>query len=107
MGSNKDVVTMHEMVRQLAEAVAKDDEALEIVADKIKALEYQVEYVRKILETPAAILRPRLLKFGESWCALLGDHAENGICGFGNNPIAALADFNDKYRERCERGWKT
>jgi hypothetical protein len=40
-----------------------------------------------------SVLRPRLFKDGNSWCALLGENLQEGVCGFGPTPAKALTAF--------------
>jgi hypothetical protein len=40
-----------------------------------------------------AVLKPRLTKDGDMWCALYGENLQVGISGFGHNPAAALYAF--------------
>lgn len=108
MGSNKDVVAMREMVGQLADAVAKDDKIFETLLNRIDALTMQIELIKSVLGTPAAILRPQIYYKSGMWHAILiYEGSADVLRGKGNNPIAALAAFNDKYREQCKKGWKT
>jgi hypothetical protein len=41
-----------------------------------------------------SVLKPRLTKDGDMWCALYGDDLQVGIAGFGHNPAAALLAFD-------------
>lgn len=42
------------------------------------------------------ILNPiKLFPDGDQWCALLGENIQEGICGFGDTPIAALKTLLD------------
>lgn len=49
---------------------------------------------------PSAIYRPKVFRDGDSWCALYGDNIQDGVCGFGDTPAAAIIDFNN-----CWNGW--
>ena len=40
-----------------------------------------------------SVLKPRLTKDGDMWCALYGEDLQVGIAGFGYNPAAALLAF--------------
>lgn len=44
-------------------------------------------------------LKPKIYKDGGSWCVLMGDNLQEGICGFGDSPIKAIYDFNKKMKE--------
>lgn len=49
--------------------------------------------------TPSAIYRPKIYPDGNQWCALYGDDLQSGVCGFGDSPALAMADF--------DKSWKT
>ena len=46
------------------------------------------------LQRPAAIFRPALSIDGNQWCALYGDNLQDGVCGFGDTPAAAMSAFD-------------
>ena len=33
-------------------------------------------------------------KDGNQWCVLLGENIQDGICGFGDTPVAAIYEFD-------------
>lgn len=41
-----------------------------------------------------SVLKPRVFKDGDMWCALLGDDLQVGISGFGKTPAKALLAFD-------------
>lgn len=43
---------------------------------------------------PSAIYRPTLSRDGNQWCALYGPNLAEGVCGFGDSPALAMADFD-------------
>ncbi len=43
---------------------------------------------------PSAIYKPKVFPDGNRWCALYGDNIQEGVCGFGDTPAAAIIDFN-------------
>lgn len=47
--------------------------------------------------SPAAVRRPRLMKRGELWVALLGPNMHKGIVGLGPSVEAALRAFDAQY----------
>lgn len=47
--------------------------------------------------SPAAVRRPRLVKRGKLWVALLGPNLREGIVGLGPNVEAALRAFDEQY----------
>ena len=46
---------------------------------------FSVELVSKLGLVP--------YKDGDKWCVLWGENIQEGICGFGDTPIAAMFDF--------------
>ncbi len=48
--------------------------------------------------TPSALRRPRLMRRGCTWIALLGSTLEDGIAGMGNTVASALRAFDARYR---------
>ena len=46
------------------------------------------------LEAPHVLMRPKIFKDGNAWCALYGDNIQEGICGFGNTPANAANAFD-------------
>jgi len=49
---------------------------------------------------PAAVRRPRVVKQGSVWIALLGPDVQSGIAGVGATIEAALAAFDRQYLNR-------
>jgi hypothetical protein len=47
--------------------------------------------------SPAAVRRPRLMKRGAMWVALLGPTVRDGVVGLGPNVEAALRAFDAQY----------
>lgn len=47
--------------------------------------------------SPAAVRRPRLIKRGGLWVAVLGASVRDGIVGLGPNVEAALRAFDQQY----------
>jgi hypothetical protein len=43
---------------------------------------------------PFMLLRPAICKDGNQWCALYGQNIQDGICGFGDTPSKAAANFD-------------
>lgn len=56
------------------------------------------EYVSEATR-PSAIYRPAISKDGDKWCALYGDNLQDGVCGFGDTPELAMADFDKNWRK--------
>ncbi|WP_283177869.1 hypothetical protein [Gemmobacter sp. 24YEA27] len=40
-----------------------------------------------------SVLKPRLFKDGNAWCALHGENLQEGVAGFGDTPAKALLAF--------------
>ena len=43
---------------------------------------------------PFYLLRPKVFPDGDQWCALYGENIQDGVCGFGNTPAKAAAQFD-------------
>jgi hypothetical protein len=43
---------------------------------------------------PSAVYRPSIGRDGNKWCALYGSNLAEGVCGFGDSPAEAMADFD-------------
>jgi hypothetical protein len=50
--------------------------------------------------SPSAVRRPRVLKRGKMWVALLGANVHDGIVGLGPTVEAALRAFDTQYLAR-------
>jgi hypothetical protein len=47
---------------------------------------------------PHYLYKPKLSLDGNMWCALLGDNIQEGVCGFGETPEKAMAEFDKAWR---------
>lgn len=47
-----------------------------------------------LAEQPSYMLRPKLSRDGDKWCALYGDNLQDGVAGFGDSPKLAYAAFD-------------
>lgn len=46
---------------------------------------------------PHVLMRPAVYPDGNMWCALYGEDLQMGVCGFGETPDAAMADFDKNW----------
>ena len=46
------------------------------------------------MRRPSVLFRPSIAMDGPLWCALYGDNIQEGVCGFGATPDAAMRDFD-------------
>jgi hypothetical protein len=53
------------------------------------------EYLR-----PSVMFRPRVTLDGNKWCALYGENLQEGVCGFGDWPDAAMRDFDREWTRK-------
>ena len=63
--------------------------------------DYQKNWLDSAAEmaaSPAMHLKPRIYPDGNMWCALYGENLQEGVCGFGNTPEGAMADFDRNFR---------
>ena len=52
------------------------------------------------LARPSFVFKPKIYPDGNIWCALYGEDLQNGICGFGNTPDDACADFDKNFQNQ-------
>ena len=48
---------------------------------------------------PSVLYKPALYPDGDQWCALLGENLQEGVCGFGKTPQAAMYAFDKAFNE--------
>lgn len=46
---------------------------------------------------PSVLWRPTIVPDGTKWSALYGENLMEGVCGFGNTPEEAMADFDNNW----------
>jgi hypothetical protein len=46
---------------------------------------------------PHVRYKPKLIRDGDKWCALLGDNVQEGVAGFGTSPREAMYDFDKEW----------
>lgn len=62
-------------------------------------------YCEQHPRSPTAVRRPRLMRRGSSWIALLGSTLEDGVAGLGSSVKSTLRAFDTHYRNsRKPRG---
>lgn len=47
---------------------------------------------------PHVVMRPRVFKDGDAWCALYGEDLQVGVAGFGDSPKVACEAFDREWR---------
>ena len=53
------------------------------------------EFERAVfMARPSVMLGIKPKADGDAWCAMLGDNLMENVCGFGDSPDAAMADFD-------------
>ncbi len=67
-------------------------------AEAAKAEAEMERYCQRHPRSPSAVRRPRLMRRGPSWIALLGSTLEDGIAGLGSSVSATLRAFDVQYR---------
>jgi hypothetical protein len=60
---------------------------------RLEAAEAQRDAARA-LTRPCVIFKPAIYQDGNAWCALLGANIQDGVCGFGTTPDAAMTAFD-------------
>lgn len=51
-------------------------------------------------QRPSVLYRPSIARDGNKWSALYGDNIMEGVCGYGDTPEQAMADFDRNWREQ-------
>ncbi len=46
---------------------------------------------------PFMLLRPRMFREGNQWCALYGENLQEGVAGFGDSPEEAALSFDSEW----------
>lgn len=49
---------------------------------------------------PHVIFKPKVYPDGNQWCALYGEDLMMGVCGFGDTPELACADFDKNWKSQ-------
>ena len=70
-------------------------------ADEDQAEAERKRYCQEHPRSPSALRRPKLMRRGKSWIALLGSTLQEGIAGIGNSVEASLRAFDVQYRRSC------
>ena len=50
--------------------------------------------------SPSVLLRPKIFKDGDKWCALYGDNIMEGVVAFGASPSLASLEFDREWYEK-------
>lgn len=58
----------------------------------------EAESTERMRQSPFVLMRPSMFPDGNQWCALYGDDLQSGVCGFGDTPELAQADFDNNWR---------
>ena len=80
--------------------MGKQDELLEIESSQRQHHEALQHYEKMLVEaerlvlTRFSMLKPSIIRDGDQWCVLYGKDLQEGIAGFGNTPIQAIANWN-------------
>lgn len=52
------------------------------------------------MQRPSVLYRPSIERDGNKWSALYGANLMQGVCGYGDTPAEAMADFDKNWREQ-------
>jgi hypothetical protein len=58
------------------------------------------DLLAEAITAPHVLMRPGIARDGNKWSALYGDNLMDGVCGFGDTPAEAMADFDRSWREQ-------
>src|SRR5262245_17172364 len=72
-------------------------EAFDISFQK-QHLQQEIYAISHEMQRPSVLYRPTVEPDGNKWCALYGADLMSGVCGFGDTPEEAMADFDNNWR---------
>jgi hypothetical protein len=84
----------------VAEAVRQAFDISYTVPVIAQEISLAAEYWRRAGEDaarPSVQMRPTISIDGNKWCALYGDNLQDGVAGFGDSPVEAMADFDKNW----------
>lgn len=67
---------------------------------RTQAIAEEAAKAREAQTAPHVLMRPAIYPDGNAWCALYGENLQEGVCGFGDTPAEACADFDKNWREQ-------
>lgn len=62
-----------------------------------QAVDIATQDIAIAMTRPSVLYRPHLAIDGNKWSALYGDNIQQGVCGFGDSPAEAMADFDAEW----------
>ena len=71
-------------------------EAFDISWQKSQLTE-AIQIVAGEMQRPSVLYRPSIERDGNKWCALYGPNLMQGVCGYGDTPAEAMADFDKNW----------
>lgn len=66
----------------------------------ISHAQQEIYAVSHAMQAPHVLMRPAIYPDGNMWCALYGENLQDGVCGFGEMPEAACADFDKNWHKQ-------
>lgn len=63
----------------------------------IECVRNDYQYAAARAHDPHVLMRPKIFKDGNEWCALYGDNLQDGVAGFGKSPALAMQDFDKNW----------
>lgn len=61
---------------------------------------YEEMEAARMKQRPSVIYRPSIGRDGNQWSVLYGDNIMEGVCGYGDTPEKAMADFDKNWKEQ-------
>lgn len=91
-----------DMAQAVTDAINQQASGLSYAIDAVR-LEYAAaadaqRVAAQEAQRPSVLYRPALSMDGDQWCALYGDNLQEGVCGFGETPAAAMEAFDNEWR---------
>lgn len=80
-------------IRDVAASAFDISHSQAMVRDEFMAVTWE-------MQRPAVLFRPSVYADGSKWCALYGADIMSGVCGFGDTPAEAMADFDKNWQSQ-------
>jgi hypothetical protein len=66
----------------------------------IEGVKQEMYITASMAQRPSVQYRPAISIDGNQWCALYGDNLQDGVAGFGDSPVEAMAAFDIEWHKK-------
>jgi hypothetical protein len=63
-------------------------------------IQQEIYCVSHEMQRPSVLYRPSIQIDGNRWIALYGENLQDGVCGCGDTPAEAMADFDKNWNDQ-------